>query len=1290
MSRDELLRQKFLLDILRQVELPLQNPSLLQVNVEGVADANMYRGPIDDDMQMVLDLVRNNRLLGRNVMCSMTNEIHLRQLLGLYRLFVRARDFQALQNLAIYARRYVNPVLFVNALTLALQDRTDTEMLIVPAIYEILPRNYLGDEVVRAVEEIGRETPRVTENTNSVSQRPSLLDLIKMQRNAKLNFNPFFMGLGVGVGVGDGTGVVFDKSQLWMPWRDMHQQLAMQRTMGIGGRLMMPPDQNKDSVRIIPMGNSQGLLSDDLGLRAFLNILLDQLVVEQSNAVRVVDSEMDVQTSNRNNADDVRSMFMGRERNVIGGMGSGKQNYEDDDDDMLRRNRVRYNLDEIEMRRGGGYDVERNVNRPLNRIDLDARESLRENYPRMDQNIPTRRQYFDKDETILRNDRERVNQNQYYDNDDSILQNDRERVNQNLPNRRLDDEDRNVMNQERPQYFGGSPKLSLLNGKIGLKGLLNRNVDRSSDLNRMTGNSPGMQRNFVMERNVNMERGQGTNAMNRNLGGVDRDQGINRNYAMNEDQERNERRNYDLERDQDVNRNYGIRRNMEGERNIGIDRDQGIRRNFGINEDLQNNKKGNYGMGRDQVVNRNYGMDEDLQRNRNMGMNRQDDLVRVPLRSDVNRRNLGYDLEMDRKVNARTNVQGSLNRKNFGYDMDIDRDLEMGGTNNLLFMVMPDNVDRRNVGRDVDKRGSFGNLVNNRNEDDNRQTNRNLGMSKEVRGSTENIMNRRNSGDNFKSMEDDGSVRVSSGRLGLLNGKIRNTNQDDIPQRNVEDDMRRVPRSLNRITPRNERTQRLGELIFYNLQQLVARLNIEQIALQNSGTNANSMNRLNRVALTRNTMGNLDSSNSQEMINTIKEKMLQIKGAAMNANTIVDVMKGIGRLNQIDTSDMQSVQGQMGSFDNRENMDLTMLQNMGLDDSTFQVVVEKMQEITERLENTLEQNIEHLGQRQQHYNNYGLDDQPINQKINRLVLNEILQEVVYLSEYVEGGQISNILETPITQLLLRHIVNTIERQIQALRPTRNLNDIAFGDVTINNLKVDELRTYTEEVDVDLTNILNPIEVDSQKIIIGRMPRLNHKSFTINLDLSSNRNQRVVLRTLLIPKVDSQGRRISAEEQRQNVVLLDIFDVNLTPGRNVIKRKSRDITWTGRDVTTYQELYKRVMTALQGNIDLTLNPLMGQTTLLPHRLLLPRGRVEGLPMQLLVVITPADDDTPTSMMSGQIVNTRLGLDSLLLDNLPLTYPLDRNAGDVQKLLTLPNVMMRDILIYHEDKVNRLPQ
>lgn len=128
-------------------------------------------------MLLVLDLIRSNRVLGRNDVYSLTDEVIVRQQFGLHRLLVRCRDIQTLQRLVIYARQNVNPILFVNSLISALQDRLDTQQLIIPAIYEILPKTYNVEGNIRMGETLRRPVGGVGRNQNVNSLRQRLLDV---------------------------------------------------------------------------------------------------------------------------------------------------------------------------------------------------------------------------------------------------------------------------------------------------------------------------------------------------------------------------------------------------------------------------------------------------------------------------------------------------------------------------------------------------------------------------------------------------------------------------------------------------------------------------------------------------------------------------------------------------------------------------------------------------------------------------------------------------------------------------------------------------------------------------------------------------------------------------------------------------------------------------------------------------------------------------------------------------------------------------------------------------------
>ena len=213
---------------------------------------------------MVLDLIRQQQMLNKQQICTISNDRHMQQMLGLYRLLVGARDFEAFQQLVVYARQHINTEMFVNALILALAERQDTEMLVVPALHEILPQLYQQQSVIQQVERL---------DTGVSSLRPNLGDVVGLGRQNRHLLNNRLTEQ-------QNTGLlgILNRSQLWMPWREMHRQMAMRRMVGVGNVVEQTDKQMNKLVIQLP---GQGLLTDDIGLKAYVNVLVDELVVKQ-------------------------------------------------------------------------------------------------------------------------------------------------------------------------------------------------------------------------------------------------------------------------------------------------------------------------------------------------------------------------------------------------------------------------------------------------------------------------------------------------------------------------------------------------------------------------------------------------------------------------------------------------------------------------------------------------------------------------------------------------------------------------------------------------------------------------------------------------------------------------------------------------------------------------------------------------------------------------------------------------------------------------------------------------
>jgi len=66
------------------------------------------------------------------------------------------------------------------------------------------------------------------------------------------------------------------------------------------------------------------------------------------------------------------------------------------------------------------------------------------------------------------------------------------------------------------------------------------------------------------------------------------------------------------------------------------------------------------------------------------------------------------------------------------------------------------------------------------------------------------------------------------------------------------------------------------------------------------------------------------------------------------------------------------------------------------------------------------------------------------------------------------------------------------------------------------------------------------ESDKKTTIKTRMPRLNHKTFNYKFDVTSDKEQDVLVRIFLGPKYDIYGKELSLNEKRMKMIEMDKF------------------------------------------------------------------------------------------------------------------------------------------------------
>ncbi|XP_068618115.1 acidic juvenile hormone-suppressible protein 1-like [Battus philenor] len=252
-------------------------------------------------------------------------------------------------------------------------------------------------------------------------------------------------------------------------------------------------------------------------------------------------------------------------------------------------------------------------------------------------------------------------------------------------------------------------------------------------------------------------------------------------------------------------------------------------------------------------------------------------------------------------------------------------------------------------------------------------------------------------------------------------------------------------------------------------------------------------------------------------------------------------------------------------------------------------------------------------------------------------------------------------------------------------PLYKVEELKVPSVEIRSVEVDKLVTYFEHSYYNVSNHLYMNERESKAVVdevsvLVQRPQLNHKVFTFRVNVSSEVAKSVVVKFFLAPKYDSKGYEIPLHENYENFFLFDQFVYDLPVGDSVIKRESTENFYGVRGWAPGYEVYEKAYNALhgQGQFVQTSYEIDG----IPDHLLLPKGRVGGMPFLVLVHISEYRPcKIPYQSNYDPTVSYGLGSGARYLTDEPFGYPLDRPLYQWQVDLT-PNTYIQEVQIVHK--------
>lgn len=237
----------------------------------------------------------------------------------------------------------------------------------------------------------------------------------------------------------------------------------------------------------------------------------------------------------------------------------------------------------------------------------------------------------------------------------------------------------------------------------------------------------------------------------------------------------------------------------------------------------------------------------------------------------------------------------------------------------------------------------------------------------------------------------------------------------------------------------------------------------------------------------------------------------------------------------------------------------------------------------------------------------------------------------------------------------------------------NKNDIIYPELKIESFVVDKLITFFDQFDTSINNglMIDNLEEAENTLIKIRQYRLNHKPFSFHLAINAEKPMKVAIRIFLGPKFDIHHKPMDFADSAKYFYEMDNWIVDLNAGANKIIRNNEDFSFVMPDPEPSEVLYKKVLKALDGSDTFSYTE---QVYGFPQRLLLPKGKKEGMPFQFFVYVNPVEGEL------FPYESRVFGVSEF--DNKPLGFPLDRPTVNFR--YDGPNMMLKDVLIYHKDE------
>ncbi|XP_066948824.1 hemocyanin-like [Macrobrachium rosenbergii] len=246
-------------------------------------------------------------------------------------------------------------------------------------------------------------------------------------------------------------------------------------------------------------------------------------------------------------------------------------------------------------------------------------------------------------------------------------------------------------------------------------------------------------------------------------------------------------------------------------------------------------------------------------------------------------------------------------------------------------------------------------------------------------------------------------------------------------------------------------------------------------------------------------------------------------------------------------------------------------------------------------------------------------------------------------------------------------------------------ELTYENAEITDLEVSELSTYFEDFEFSLSNALDSSDSVQDVPVSAHVSRLNHKPFTYTVKVNAGHEETATVRVYICPRYDFSGIQYTYDEGRWTCIEMDKFWTKLSAGANQITRKSSESSVSIPDRKSFAHLIKEADEAVASGSELKHDSIRGCGH--PERLLLPKGKKDGMDFWFFVAVTSGEDATHDDLVDNDHGGNHgyCGIHGETYpDRKPMGYPLDRRVLNPQMFMSIKNFRSISVKVYHKDE------